>query len=87
MTPTKTITPAECSRFQQQLPEFFDSGADLMDHPHLANCENCSSLVRDLQYIAAQAKLLLPIHDPSPAVWGNISHALNSESRSRRTED
>ena len=76
MTRNTTTTPKECSEFQEQLPDFFDSGADLIEHPHLTTCENCSALVRDLNYIAAQAKLLMPIHDPSPAVWENISHAL-----------
>jgi hypothetical protein len=38
-------------------------------------------LVRDLEYIAAQAKLLLPIHDPSPAVWENIHNALSRKSK------
>lgn len=71
-----TYTPRECNEFQNQLPELFDSSADLVHHPHLSTCANCSALVRDLEYIAAQAKLLLPIHDPSPAVWQNIQGAL-----------
>lgn len=75
--------PQECAEFQEQLPEFFDTGADLGDHPHLSTCENCSALVRDLEYIAAQAKLLLPIHDPSPEVWKNINNALNKDSHDR----
>ena len=45
----------------------------------MQTCENCSGLVRDLQYIAQQAKLLLPIHDPSPVVWDNIQSALKKE--------
>jgi hypothetical protein len=80
MTKNMTNTPKECSEFQEQLPDFFDSGADSIEHPHLNTCENCSALVRDLNYIAAQAKLLMPIHDPSPAVWQNISHALSKKS-------
>ncbi|MHB8302382.1 MAG: anti-sigma factor [Acidobacteriaceae bacterium] len=79
MTLKSMNTPEECNEFQQQLPEYFESGADTIAHAHLRTCENCSSLVRDLQYIAAQAKLLLPIHDPSPAVWENISHALSKK--------
>jgi hypothetical protein len=80
MTSDHNHTSAECNEFQQQLPDFFESEADLIEHPHLKTCENCSSLVRDLNYIAAQAKLLLPIHDPSPAVWQNIHNALAKES-------
>ena len=79
MTSKQTQTPRDCDEFQRQLPEIFDSGRDLTAHPHLQTCRNCSALVRDLEYIAAQAKLLLPIHDPSPAVWDNIQDALSRE--------
>lgn len=68
-----------CAEFQERLPELFESGTDFSNDPHLAACENCSALVRDLRYIAQQAKLLLPIHDPSPAVWENIQSALKKE--------
>ena len=72
-------TMADCAAFQDQLPSLFESGADLNAQPHLKTCENCSALVRDLEYIAQQAKLLLPIHDPSPKVWENIQTALRKE--------
>ena len=81
MMSDRSRTTRDCDEFQRQLPEFFDSDQDLMRHPHLQTCANCSSLVRDLEYIAAQAKLLLPIHDPSPAVWDNIQHALSGQSK------
>ncbi|MHB1936735.1 MAG: hypothetical protein ACYCOR_09125 [Acidobacteriaceae bacterium] len=81
MTSEQTHTPRECDEFQQQLPGLFDSDHDLQQHAHLRTCENCSSLVRDLEYIAAQAKLLLPIHDPSPAVWDNIQNALSRQAK------
>jgi hypothetical protein len=68
-----------CDEFQQQLPELFESGVDLESAPHLRTCENCAALVRDLQYIADQAKLLLPIKDPSPIVWSKIRTALDEE--------
>jgi hypothetical protein len=68
-----------CADFQEQLPELFESGADLKEQEHLKTCEQCSALVRDLEYIAQQAKLLLPIHDPSPAVWENIQTSLSGE--------
>jgi hypothetical protein len=72
-------TTVDCAVFQDQLPSLFESGEDLTHHPHLETCENCSALVRDLEYIAQQAKLLLPIHDPSPEVWENIQTALKKE--------
>jgi hypothetical protein len=81
MTSKQTHTPRDCDEFQQQLPVLFDSERDLSEHVHLQTCKNCSALVRDLEYIAAQAKLLLPIHDPSPAVWNNIQHALSREAK------
>jgi hypothetical protein len=68
-----------CADFQEQLPDLFESGANLAQQAHLKNCEQCSALVRDLEYIAQQAKLLLPIHDPSPAVWENIQTSLSSD--------
>ncbi|HEX4036568.1 MAG TPA: hypothetical protein VHX37_00805 [Acidobacteriaceae bacterium] len=74
--PDKTMT---CAEFQETLPELFESQSGLTDHEHLTTCENCAALVRDLEYIASQARLLLPIHDPSPAVWDNIQQALRQE--------
>ena len=74
-----TERPAIAPLFQDQLPSLFETGADLSRQPHLETCENCSALVRDLEYIAQQAKLLLPIHDPSPEVWENIQTALKRE--------
>jgi len=68
-----------CAEFQEQLPDLFESGANLAEQEHLKTCEQCSALVRDLEYIAQQAKLLLPIHDPSPAVWENIQTSLSSD--------
>lgn len=68
-----------CAEFQEKLPELFESGANVSLNEHVLGCENCSALVRDLEYIAAQAKLLLPIHDPSPSVWDNIQTAIRNE--------
>lgn len=82
MTPND---PKDCAAFQEQLPELFESGADLKQQEHLKTCEQCSALVDDLEYIAQQAKLLLPIHDPSPAVWENIQSSLAAEKQSPRT--
>lgn len=80
-TPEKNRHPsaAECAEFQARLPELFESGEDLGAEPHLVLCENCSALVEDLRYIAQQAKLLLPLRDPSPAVWENIQSALKRQ--------
>ena len=72
-------TNDDCAAFQDQLPSLFESGEDLSAQPHLKTCANCRALVRDLEYIAQQAKLLLPIHDPSPEVWNNIQSAIKKE--------
>lgn len=74
-------TTMTCAEFQEKLPELFESNVDLNDDPHLKECETCAALVRDLQYIAAQAKMLLPIHAPSPAVWDSIQSALRKEGK------
>lgn len=68
-----------CAEFQEKLPELFESGANVSRDEHVLGCENCAALVRDLEYIATQAKLLLPIHDPSPTVWDNIQTAIRKE--------
>jgi hypothetical protein len=80
-TKNQAMTTSEqpCADFQEQLPELFESGANLAQQDHLKTCEQCSALVQDLEYIAQQAKLLLPIHDPSPAVWENIQTSLSSD--------
>ena len=75
--------PANCSEFHEQLPLLMETGAPIEEHPHLRSCENCSALVRDLKYIAEQAKLLLPLHDPSPRVWNNIQQTLEQEGYSK----
>ena len=81
MTETRPQEPTmtNCADFQDRLPELFETNANLSEEEHLKNCENCTALVRDLQYIAQQAKLLLPIHDPGPGVWENIRSAIRSD--------
>ncbi|MBS1801567.1 MAG: hypothetical protein JSS95_17285 [Acidobacteria bacterium] len=78
--------PLSCAEFQEHLPDLFAAGSEgLTDDPimleHLKTCENCSALVRDLQYIADQARQLLePTHEPSDDVWKKIQESLTSES-------
>ena len=78
---TKVEKPIQtCSEFQAQMVEMFESG-EFGGQDHLQTCENCAALVRDLRYIAEQAKLLLPFHDPSPGVWDGITKKLASEKK------
>ena len=72
-------TMTDCAEFQDRLPELFENQANLNEEEHLKHCEKCAALVRDLEYIAQQAKLLLPIHDPSPTVWDNIRSAIKND--------
>ena len=70
-----------CAEFQATIPDLFEAHADFGVQEHIKSCENCAALVRDLEYIAAQARLLLPIHDPSPAVWDNIQQAIRKDAQ------
>jgi hypothetical protein len=85
MTSNKPTRQLTCADFQDQLPDLFAAGGNgVPEDPdlkeHLRTCENCSALVRDLQYIADQASLLLqPTHDPSDNVWKRIQAEIDSE--------
>jgi hypothetical protein len=68
-----------CQQFQETLPYIIESGGGGEDDSHLQECTSCASLVQDLRYIAEQAKLLLPMHDPNPRVWSNIEQSLQRE--------
>jgi len=68
-----------CAEFQRELPMIIDSGGSAEQEKHLRSCAVCRSLVEDLRYIAEQAKLLVPMFDPSPRVWEGISEKLQQE--------
>jgi hypothetical protein len=68
-----------CQQFQEVLPHIIESGGSTDEEAHLQSCTACSDLVRDLKYIAEQAKLLLPMRDPSPRVWTSIEQSLERE--------
>lgn len=68
-----------CAEFQKVLPYIIETGGNADEEEHLRSCSVCSDLVQDLRYIAEQAKLLLPMHDPSPQVWENIQGSLERE--------
>src|ERR1700752_1616948 len=68
-----------CAEFQKLLPYIIESGGNPDEETHLQECDVCSDLVQDLRYIAEQAKLLLPMRDPSPKVWENIQGSLERE--------
>ena len=68
-----------CAEFQKVLPYIIETGGNAEEEAHLRACPVCSDLVTDLRYIAEQAKLLLPMHDPSPQVWENIQGSLERD--------
>lgn len=68
-----------CSEFQKVLPYIIETGGNAEEEEHLRSCAVCSDLVQDLRYIAEQAKLLVPMEDPSPRVWDGIETALERE--------
>ncbi len=78
-------TTISCAEFQDHLPELFANANGVPDDPtlkhHLNTCENCAALVRDLQYIADQARMLLEPaeEDPSDSVWSNIQSKMELE--------
>lgn len=68
-----------CAEFQAVLPYIIDNGGDAEQQEHLRNCAVCSDLVNDLKYIAQQAKLLVPMMEPSTKVWNGIKTSLQRE--------
>jgi hypothetical protein len=68
-----------CAEFQKVLPYIIESGGNVEEEDHLRTCHICSDLVRDLRYIAEQAKLLVPMEDPNPKVWDGIQKSLEQE--------
>lgn len=68
-----------CAEFQRVLPYIIDTGGNAEQEQHLRECAVCSDLVQDLKYIADQAKLLVPMEDPSPRVWDGLQKSLERE--------
>jgi hypothetical protein len=73
------VTSGDCAEFQERLPELLGENHDPRTDPHVQGCANCAELVNDLMYIAQQAKLLLPLHDPSPQVWNKIEAGIQKK--------
>lgn len=73
-----------CEEFEQALPELFEraQGGKLSADPRfqaiLRDCPQAAELVRDLEYIAETARMLLePEGDAPPAeLWGKIQKGI-----------
>jgi hypothetical protein len=68
-----------CAEFQRDLPFIIDEGGNAEQEQHLKECRVCADLVNDLRFIAEQAKLLVPMKDPSEKVWNGIQDSLERE--------
>ncbi|MGA2991366.1 MAG: hypothetical protein ABSD88_12890 [Candidatus Korobacteraceae bacterium] len=68
-----------CAEFQSVLPYIIETGGSAEEEEHLRTCKVCGDLVADLRYIAEQAKLLVPMQEPSPRVWEGIQKSLQRE--------
>jgi hypothetical protein len=68
-----------CQQFHEVLPEILENGGNEEEEGHLRACPDCAVLVQDLDYIGTQAKLMMPMHDPSPRVWEGIEQSLRRE--------
>ena len=68
-----------CEEFQEQLPELIGSGANASAHPHVQSCDLCRAFLAELEAIAAAARELFPVEDPSDRVWEQIQSAIQEE--------
>jgi hypothetical protein len=75
--PSEDQANNECATFQSSMPRRIGAGEDLQTDPHMLTCERCSSLVRELEYIAEAARQLIPIEEePRDELWTNIQMAI-----------
>ena len=76
---TAVAHPVTCEEFQSRLPELLGD-ENIRNHEHLKTCARCHELLEELEYIASIASdLLLPVHEPGPAVWTKIKDLLPEE--------
>ena len=76
---TENRKDMSCEEFQSHLPELIGAGVDVSSHPHVLGCELCRALLADLETIAAAARELFPVEDPSDRVWQQIQSAIQEE--------
>ncbi len=67
-----------CEEFERVLPEL-EGSHSIEQEAHLKSCSACSGLVRDLNAISQQARLLQGSEEPSPWVWNSIEVSLRQE--------
>lgn len=82
-----------CEEFEKALPELFEQadGGKLSADPRfvaiLRDCPQAAELVRDLEYIAEAARMILePETDvPSSDLWSKIESKMTTESGEKET--
>lgn len=81
----QTTSKMTLAEFEQRLPEFFTTGTgkisdDARLQAFLLENPDSAALVRDLEYIGAEARKLLQPEDvePSDTVWQNIQNELKA---------
>src|SRR5262245_45952587 len=79
MSKVERIKTMNCQQSKEVLPYIIETGGKPEEEQHLETCASCAALVEELRYIGEQAKLLLPMYDPSPRVWNNIEQSLHRE--------
>lgn len=83
-----------CEEFEKSLPELFENaqGGKLSADPRfvdiLRDCPQAAELVRDLEYIAETARMLLEPEGemPSSDLWEKIEQGLVSEAKTASPE-
>ena len=68
-----------CEEFHEHMAQLIGTGADASAHPHVLSCDLCRALLADLETIAAAARELFPVEDPSDRVWEQIQSAIQEE--------
>ena len=76
---TNGLKKMSCEEFQSQLAELIGSGVDVSTHPHLQSCALCRAFLSELEAIAAAARELFPVEEPSERVWEQIRSAIEEE--------
>ena len=67
-----------CEEFERVLSEL-EGGHSIEQEEHLRCCSSCSDLVKDLNAISEQSRLLQGSEEPSPWVWNSIEVSLRQE--------
>ena len=82
-----------CEEFERALPELFEQaeGGKLSADPRfvaiLRDCPQAADLVRDLEYIAEAARLIMEPEGemPSSDVWEKIEREMSNEADDKKT--